>query len=337
MQEGLWVQKIRSITGRVEWAWAFEGGKKKYALTRGNVAWAIASAFLDQGYGWGYMNWERIKRNSSVLAAERLKCLYDYFERVEACCDMNEVVEYEWVSKKDTACMSILDQSFGLNVNVNVHTGRMEEAEGAIVDFANANLHIHSIIPSVTQEELLFSVCSECFLGLALFPKTLGDEDVIVFRNVWNHASYSGYDTGFRFTGPLPDTQRKKTIIAMDACEADQFGCVWRDLFKAYVGFGAVADNTISTGNWGCGAFGGDVHLKFLQQVLAAQWAGKFTLHYSTFGNALQAEEFTRLLAALRAASCEWVYDTIQSYNPISGMRFGLHLKSELMHKELAE
>ncbi len=40
----------------------------------------------------------------------------------------------------------------------------------------------------------------------------------------------------------------------------------------------------ISTGGWGCGAFGGDQHLKFLQQMMAAQAAG-VVLEYSTFHN----------------------------------------------------
>jgi len=33
----------------------------------------------------------------------------------------------------------------------------------------------------------------------------------------------------------------------------------------------------IATGNWGCGAFGGDVYLKFVIQLLAAARAGTYT------------------------------------------------------------
>ena len=42
--------------------------------------------------------------------------------------------------------------------------------------------------------------------------------------------------------------------------------------------------NNISTGNWGCGAFGGDHELKFLQQWVSASFAGIKTLYYYTFG-----------------------------------------------------
>ena len=35
----------------------------------------------------------------------------------------------------------------------------------AFVDFANQDLHIHCVIPSATQEEVLFSCCPEAFVG----------------------------------------------------------------------------------------------------------------------------------------------------------------------------
>ncbi|KAI5067121.1 hypothetical protein GOP47_0017649 [Adiantum capillus-veneris] len=41
----------------------------------------------------------------------------------------------------------------------------------------------------------------------------------------------------------------------------------------------------IATGNWGCGAFGGDVELKSLLQWMAASQAGRPFLHYFTFGS----------------------------------------------------
>jgi poly(ADP-ribose) glycohydrolase len=40
-----------------------------------------------------------------------------------------------------------------------------------------------------------------------------------------------------------------------------------RDLNKAYVGFVNTEKKTLATGNWGCGAFGGDLHLKAFQQM----------------------------------------------------------------------
>eukprot|EP00249_Psilotum_nudum_P021507 c28133_g1_i2 orf=76-1968(+) len=41
----------------------------------------------------------------------------------------------------------------------------------------------------------------------------------------------------------------------------------------------------IATGNWGCGAFGGDIELKSLLQWIAASQAGRPFVHYYTFGD----------------------------------------------------
>jgi len=58
---------------------------------------------------------------------------------------------------------------------------------------------------------------------------------------------------------------------------------IFRDLNKAYIGFLACKkEKLISTGSWGCGAFGGDMHEKFVQQICAAVLAG-VQLDYSTF------------------------------------------------------
>ena len=60
-------------------------------------------------------------------------------------------------------------------------------------------------------------------------------------------------------------------LLAIDALNfaypLDQFleGCVHRELRKAFAGFTihtAWSFDQIATGNWGCGVFGGDFHLK---------------------------------------------------------------------------
>ena len=44
-------------------------------------------------------------------------------------------------------------------------------------------------------------------------------------------------------------------------------------------------NNSISTGNWGCGAFGGDHELKFFEQWVSASFAGVKRLDYYTYGS----------------------------------------------------
>jgi len=63
--------------------------------------------------------------------------------------------------------------------------------------------------------------------------------------------------------------------------------CLKRELNKAFCGFCRDAQeqrSTVATGNWGCGAFGGDPAVKFLIQLMAASQAER-PLFYFTFDN----------------------------------------------------
>ena len=118
--------------------------------------------------------------------------------------------------------------------------------------------------------------------------------------NLIQYSNYSGYGRSFKFENDATKdiTKIKKhNIIAIDAvCTYSSGGVdkdsVERDLIKAYVGFNLInfddekvitMTKTIATGNWGCGAFGGDFELKFLQQWIAASYAGVKKLYYYTF------------------------------------------------------
>lgn len=84
--------------------------------------------------------------------------------------------------------------------------------------------------------------------------------------------------------------------MAIDACKYRHFleqflpEKITRELNKAYCGFFRPNANrqhlsAIATGNWGCGAFGGDTRLKALVQLMAAAEAGR-DVAYFTFGDA---------------------------------------------------
>jgi hypothetical protein len=59
---------------------------------------------------------------------------------------------------------------------------------------------------------------------------------------------------------------------------------------------------SIATGNWGCGAFGGDAQLKCLLQWLVASYVGCEELHYCTF--AQEDLDTLETLAAKLQRSC---------------------------------
>lgn len=56
---------------------------------------------------------------------------------------------------------------------------------------------------------------------------------------------------------------------------------------KAYIAFLEVEKSRrgVATGNWGCGAFGGDLQHKFFLQWMAATLAGQPKVFYYTFAD----------------------------------------------------
>lgn len=101
---------------------------------------------------------------------------------------------------------------------------------------------------------------------------------------------------------PLPrdSLRRAETqVLAIDALKIDKWDAqyrersVLRELNKAFAGFGSphgphpdlgIAPLPIATGNWGCGAFGGEKHLKAVLQLMACAVAGRPCV-YCTFGD----------------------------------------------------
>ena len=215
---------------------------------------------------------------------------------------------------------------------IKIFAGAME-ATGAvnIMDFANSRIHIHRIIPSATQEEVLFSCCPEAFIALLLYD-ALDDDEVAVIRGVRRYIRYSGYLDTFRYEGPfipsedpvlIPDTakgpsaasrnisgrsardqqHRIETLLVADAVMSRhrQPRSVQRDLTKAYMVFRlaryASLNPVVATGHWGCGIFGGDKRHKFALQVCAATAAGA-ELNYAVFADPVLEADFRRQLAA---------------------------------------
>ena len=101
-------------------------------------------------------------------------------------------------------------------------------------------------------------------------------------------------------------------VLALDASNRLSFNpsTVIRDLNKAWVGF-KHSTNVISTGHWGCGAFGGDETFKFLQQVCVATILDK-KLEYSTFKSQEFKNDFNSLLEQISRKS-KTVGDVIQA------------------------
>ena len=171
------------------------------------------------------------------------------------------------------------------------------------VDFANKYIGGGVLNGGCVQEEILFAIEPECVVSL-FFMEVMGDNDAIGIYNTIQYSKYTGYGFEFKYDGSFIDNIhiKRHRIIAIDAISKKRNNShsyfqnsngsleneIIRDIHKAYVGFSlAQSDNdipkTIATGNWGCGAFNGNHELKFIQQWIAASFAGIEILDYYTF------------------------------------------------------
>jgi hypothetical protein len=165
---------------------------QKRAFRPRQIAWLLANAFCGNvgefevaGQKYGSLDFETLFCSFQPVAEERLLCLLDYFANCEAHFDDVDDIVFErcvfttWPWKDETQCSAN---------HVHVHTGPMEGPEtehgAAFVDFANKNLQIHRMIPSLTQEEVLFSVASACIVTLCCVD-TLEDNESFAMHNVW--------------------------------------------------------------------------------------------------------------------------------------------------------
>eukprot|EP00004_Rigifila_ramosa_P005464 TRINITY_DN1599_c0_g1_i7.p1 TRINITY_DN1599_c0_g1~~TRINITY_DN1599_c0_g1_i7.p1 ORF type:complete len:287 (-),score=81.81 TRINITY_DN1599_c0_g1_i7:15-875(-) len=205
------------------------------------------------------------------------------------------------------------------------------------LDFANKQLHIGQLIPSATQEEILFSIKPECLISL-LIVQTLGPLEAAFISHPLVFADYKGYLDLFEFKSlpgspaSHPQNQMPAQIVAIDAI-VNFSNTQWsqqmqlRDLNKAFIGFSHSADLparegpiAVSTGNWGCGAFGGDPILKFLQQMMAAAAAGR-AVDYAAFGDRTLEAQLRTLYNRLVAHNvtvgqlCLWLFEFGQNPN----------------------
>eukprot|EP01012_Entosiphon_sulcatum_P023200 TRINITY_DN2817_c0_g1_i1.p1 TRINITY_DN2817_c0_g1~~TRINITY_DN2817_c0_g1_i1.p1 ORF type:complete len:543 (+),score=74.01 TRINITY_DN2817_c0_g1_i1:813-2441(+) len=274
---------------------------------------------------YGYYDWRKLYARSSYVGVERVKCQLYYFYRSLGLAkpELEQMVSFHRVVATGADFFPNWKESSAIPLPVTVtHEKVIEDSPAAVhVDFANCDLHIAQIIPSATQEEVIFSIRPELFPGL-LFCETMQDDEAIIMCGARQYCEYSGYLDTFTFRGgsdkysnPTP-----AAILAIDAIVnygTTQFQPKYleRDLNKAFIGFvgldGIIPEpefdptnpkHCIATGNWGCGAFGGDHVLKFVQQVMAAAVARR-ALHYSTFGNPPLCDKLQEVNEALQGRS----------------------------------
>jgi poly(ADP-ribose) glycohydrolase len=184
------------------------------------------------------------------------------------------------------------------------HTkGVIEEADSADhVDFANMYLGGGVLENGGLQEEIRFCISPECLVGM-MFCSKMEDTECIIIKGAEKYSTVTGYAASLQYQGDYIDNtkrdsegRKESTIIAIDAltfmradkCIQFEEKPIMRELIKAYCGFNGSAQISpycsVATGNWGCGAFQGDVQLKALIQLMAAAEANRNISYYS-FGH----------------------------------------------------
>lgn len=174
-----------------------------------------------------------------------------------------------------------------------------QSVEALEVDFANKYLGGGALSRGCVQEEIRFMINPELIVGM-LFLASMADNESIEIVGAERFSNYSGYASSFRFTGDHEDKRgvdsfgrRRTRIIAIDAlCSPGKkqysIEFLLREANKAFCGFldqqVSESEIGIATGNWGCGAFGGDPQVKAVIQWLAASQATRPFILYYTFG-----------------------------------------------------
>ncbi|XP_016127774.1 poly(ADP-ribose) glycohydrolase-like [Sinocyclocheilus grahami] len=246
------------------------------------------------------INFYRLFESSSLRKIEKLKTLLCYFRRVTESMPTGLVtftrqslsVFPKWESSKKqltrlhiTCKGTIEDEGYGM----------------LQVDFANRLVGGGLTGMGLVQEEIRFLINPELIIS-RLFTEVLDSDECLIITGTEQYSKYSGYAESFKWKAnhkdeiPRDGWQRRCTeIVAMDALryrncmEQFQPEKMTRELNKAYCSFMRPAANpenlsAVATGNWGCGAFGGDTRLKALLQLMAASEAGR-DVAYFTFGD----------------------------------------------------
>ncbi|PAA83399.1 hypothetical protein BOX15_Mlig006438g1 [Macrostomum lignano] len=230
---------------------------------------------------------------------EKLRCIFNYFNRITKKEPYGVVTisrrrlkqNLDWCSRVEPIPKLLHVSSIGT----------IEDTDGEFLeaDFANKYIGGGVLGHGFVQEEIRFSICPELIVT-RLVAECMDDREALHVKGFERFSNYTGYANSCQWDGNHQDARsigldrrRRSHLVAMDALKfsnwREQFcrNNINRELHKALVAFGDVPRNqrsAIATGNWGCGAFKGDVRLKFLIQLMACAVAGR-SMAYFTFGD----------------------------------------------------
>eukprot|EP00051_Salpingoeca_urceolata_P020448 m.307003 g.307003 ORF g.307003 m.307003 type:complete len:845 (-) comp19625_c2_seq22:125-2659(-) len=250
-------------------------------------------------------------RSSSVQAA-KLRCIFTYFERVTTkmpggCVTFQRQPTDDFPDFAKSSCVL---QPLHMHDDGTIEDNGLGMLQ---VDFANHRIGGGVLGHGAVQEEIRFLICPELIVT-RLFTEQIHKNEAVVITGVEQFSAYEGYASSFSWAGSVTDkTPRDKwgrkltQIVAIDAVhytrrdEQYKRQAIAREVCKAYAGFRRPSYQPpkrklcpVATGNWGCGAFRGDVQVKAILQLLACACAER-ELHYFTFGELGLREQLTAM------------------------------------------
>ncbi|KAL6740255.1 hypothetical protein Aduo_013627 [Ancylostoma duodenale] len=278
------------------------------------------------------INFSRIFYNGSFLSSVRLQCFLNYFSLV--------------LKEMPTGCVSFCRNVLSHNDIPNWKNSKtsiplvavtssvpIENAPGCLqVDFADEYIGGLVLSSPIDQEEVRFLICPEMIVSSLLCEKMEPLEAVRII-GAQRYNNYTGYRETFKWVpykdyGSEPRDEFGRVVCDLAAIDALPFDVrqenvqytrenIDRELNKAYAGFMSKSRETrpVATGNWGCGAFGGNKELKSLIQMLAAAKAGRAVM-YCTFNDkkfeGSMIEQYEKLVEM--GATVGAVYKALLSY-----------------------
>ncbi|KAF7710427.1 poly(ADP-ribose) glycohydrolase isoform X1 [Silurus meridionalis] len=279
-------------------------------LSQEQIACLLANAFFctfprrnsrkSEYNNYPEINFYRLFEGSSHKKIEKLKTILCYFRRVTTERPTGLVTFTRQGLNSFPKWESLLTRLTRLHISCE---GTIEDQGYGMlqVDFANRMVGGGVTGHGLVQEEIRFLINPELIVS-RLFTEALEYNECLIITGTEQYSKYSGYAESYKWKAnhkdetPRDEWQRRCTeIVAVDALKyrnyMEQFypEKFTRELNKAYCGFvrhSVKPQNlsAIATGNWGCGAFGGDTRLKALLQLMAAAEAGR-DVAYFTFGD----------------------------------------------------
>ncbi|XP_039961017.1 poly(ADP-ribose) glycohydrolase [Bactrocera tryoni] len=307
-----------------------QGQNHSVTLTQQQISCLLANAFLctfprrntmkkrSEYSTFPDINFNRLFQSGGKAVIEKIKCICHYFRRVcpterDSSNVPTGVVTFARRSLEPAELPNWAECKAPLGVTpLHITSDGTIEDQGfglLQVDFANKFLGGGVLGGGCVQEEIRFVICPELLLS-KLFTECLRPTEALLMVGAERFSDYSGYASTFEWAGnhedciPRDSSRRRQThIVAIDALHFIQSqhqyreDQIKRELNKAYVGFQHTLITPapgVASGNWGCGAFGGDPRLKALLQLMVCTVTQR-PLVYFTFGDAQLRDEVHRM------------------------------------------